>query len=171
MNKLYFYNIYIMASISEAYILPTEDKYNNRFAVAETQQSKKVSDYNVTNHRTTEYTNNPNYLFPKDQLYDLQGIDNGKAPGKNIMVEDNLTRGNLEPRPGDKLNEKVTFIRYVDFLPDKDKNIDHDEFLVSTSLQKKPQKKYCPQFDIYGINTRNYQRQEDLYFKDKYQRE
>jgi hypothetical protein len=159
-----------MASINEAYELSTQSKYKNKYAIEETKQSKLESDYRVTNHRTTEYTKNPNYMFKKDELYDLQGIDDGKGPGKNILVDDKLTRGNWEPRPDDKLNEKVTFIRYVDFLPEKDKNIDHDQFLVSTSLPKKPQTQFCPQFDKYGINTRNYQRKQDLYFKDKYQR-
>jgi hypothetical protein len=136
----------------------------------DTQDNKKSSYLQTKNYRTTQYTKNPQYLFKKDQYYDLQGIHDGKGPGRNVIVDDKLTRGNMVPKPNDRLSEHVTFIRRVDFLPLKDRTMHHDKFLVNTSLSVKPQTKFCPQFDIYGINCRHYNRKVDLYFKNKYQR-
>jgi hypothetical protein len=127
--------------------------------------------HQMKNYRTPQYTNNNNYHFKKDQLYDLQGIHDGKGAGRNVMVDDKLTRGNLEPRPNDKLNEHVSFIRYVDFLPNKDININKPKsFLMSTTVSAEPQKRFCPTFDVYGVNTRHYNRRSEKYFKNKYAR-
>jgi len=123
------------------------------------------------NYRTTQYTKNPDYLFKRDQVYDLQGIHDGKGAGRNVMVDDQLTRGNTEPRPNDKLAEKVGFIRRVDFLPSKHKQITHNKFFVSTTLSSRPQTSFCPQMDLKGVNCRHYNRKTDKYFKNKYQRQ
>ena len=140
------------------------------YITVDTQDNKNINYLQTKNYRTVEYTKNPNYLFKKDQYYDLQGIHDGKGAGRNIETDDKLTRGNIDPKPNDRLSEKVTFIRRVDFLPIKDRNINHDKFLVSTSLSSRPQSSFCPGYDVYGINTKHYNRKPDLYFKNKYQR-
>lgn len=147
--------------------LQAEKNYIN----VDTQDNKNINYWQTKNYRTTEYTNNPNYLFSKDQIYDLQGINDGKGPGRNIMVDDKLTRGNTEPRPNDRLAEKVSFIRRIDFLPAKHKKITHNKFLVSTTLSSRPQTSFNPGYDIYGVNCRHFQRKNDLYYKNKYQRQ
>jgi hypothetical protein len=136
----------------------------------DTQDNKNSSDWRVSNYRTTTYTKNPEYYFKKDQLYDLLGIYDGKGPGRNVMVDDKLTRGQTEPRPNDKLTEQVTFIRRVDFLPAKHRQITHNKFLVSTTIPSRPQTSFCPQMDLKGINCRHFNRKTDKYYKDKYQR-
>lgn len=137
----------------------------------DTEDNKKSSNLHIKNYRTLQYTKNSKYLFKRDQYYDLQGIHDGKGAGRNVDIDDELTRGNMEPKPNDRLTEHVSFIRRVDFLPQKDKTIHHDKFLVNTSLSIKPQTKFCPSFDIHGISARHYNRKVDLYFKNKYQRQ
>ncbi len=155
----------------------TDQTYQNTGLQAErgyirrdTLDNKKGSNLQIKNYRTTKYTKNPKYLFKSDQIYDLEGITNGYGPGKNIMVDDKLTRGNMEPKPNDRLAEKVTLIRHVDFLPIRHKQIYHDKFLVSTTLSTQPQTSFCPQWDRTGLNCRHYNRKTDNYFKNKYQR-
>jgi len=147
--------------------LQAEDKYIK----VDTQDNQNINYLQTKNYRTTQYTKNTNYHFKKDQVYDLQGIHDGKGPGRNIEVDDKLTRGNTEPRPNDKLSESVTFIRRVDFLPVKQSKINHNKFLQSTTLSSRPQTSFCPQWDIYGVNCRHNGRQTDKYFRNKYQRQ
>jgi len=169
-----------IASLEEAFNQSqahTDQTYQNTGLQAErgyirrdTLDNKKSSGLQTKNYRTTQYTKNPTYRFKQDQVYDLQGIHDGKGPGRNVMIDDKLTRGNMEPRPNDKLQEKVTTIRYVDFLPVHHKKIHHDRFLVSTTLSTQPQTSFCPQWDRQGINCRHFNRKTDLHFKNKYQR-
>ena len=137
----------------------------------DTIDNKNINYLQTKNYRTTQYTKNSNYLFKKDQVYDLQGIHDGKGPGRNVMVDDQLTRGNVEPRPNDKLAEKVSFIRRIDFLPSSHREVNHNKFLVNTTLSTRPQTSFCPQFDVQGVNCRHYGRKTDKYFKDKFQRQ
>lgn len=171
-----------LASLDEAfgkkYQAKTDQVYENvglqaeeKYIKVDTQDNKNINYLQTKNYRTTQYTQNSKYLFKRDQVYDLQGIHDGKGAGRNVMVDDQLTRGNMEPKPNDRLAESVTFIRRVDFLPTKQKKINHNKFLVSTTLSSKPQTSFCPQFDIYGINCRHYGRKTDKYFRNKYQRQ
>ena len=137
----------------------------------DTKDNQNQNYLQTKNYRTTQYTQNPKYLFKRDQVYDLQGINDGKGPAMNIMVDDQLTRGNLSAKPNDRLAEQVTFIRHVNFLPRKTKTIQHDKFLVSTTLSSKPQTSFMPQFDTCGINCRHYNRKVDKYWRNKYQRQ
>ena len=137
----------------------------------DTQDNKNQNYLQTKNYRTTQYTQNPRYLFKRDQVYDLQGIHDGKGAGRNVSVDSRLTRGNMEPKPNDRLAEQVTFTRHINFLPRNHKKINHNKFLVSTTLSSKPQTSFMPQFDTMGINCRHYNRKTDQYFKNKYQRQ
>lgn len=172
----------ILSGLDEAfgkrYQAKTDEVYKNVGLQAEkgyiktdTKDNQNINYLQTKNYRTTQYTKNPKYLFKQDQFYDLQGIHDGKGPGRNIIIDDQLTRGNMEPRPNDKLAEQVTFVRHIHFLPRKTKKINHNKFLVSTTLSTKPQTSFCPQFDIFGINCRHYNRKTELYYKNKYQRQ
>lgn len=173
-NQLYQYkNVDEVFNANRAF---TDQTYQNTGLQAEknyikrdTLDNKKSSHLQTKNYRTTQYTQNPDYLFKKDNYYDLQGIHDGKGPGRNVAADDKLTRGNMVPKPNDRLAEHVTFIRRIDWLPPKDKKISHNKFLVSTTLKSKPQTSFCPQWNTYGINTRHYNRKPDSYFRKKYQ--
>lgn len=142
--------------------LQTDTAYIER----DTLDNKKASNLKIKNYRTTQYTNNSKYLFKADQLYDLQGIHDGKGPGRNINVDDNLTRGHIVPKPNDRLSEQVTYIRNIHFYPKKHQKINHDKFLVSTTLSTLPQTKFAPQFNIYGKGTKHYNRLSDSYYRN-----
>ena len=109
-----------LASLDEAfgkqYQAKTDQVYENvglqaedKYIKVDTQDNKNINFLQTKNYRTTQYTKNTNYHFKKDQVYDLQGISNGVGPGKNAKIDDILTRGNIDPKPGDKLSESVTF--------------------------------------------------------------
>lgn len=133
----------------------------------DTNDNQKISQLQTDNYRTTQYTRNPCYYFPRDhKFYDLAGIDEGKGPGMDPDLDSVLTRGHMVPLPADKLQEKVNFIRYVDFLPAINRPIDHNRFLVSTTIPVDPQVNYNPEFDINGVNTKHYQRLSDEYYRD-----
>jgi hypothetical protein len=78
--------------------------------------------------------------------------------GKNIEIDDQLTRGNFYTKPLDKLSSKVDTNRYI--MPSLYKCVDnnHDKFLTSTNLSCNPQKKFNTEFNIQGISTSNYNR-------------
>lgn len=170
-----------LASLDEAfgkqYQSSSDEIYKNVGLQAEadyikvdTEDNKIINYLQTKNYRTTNYTQNPDYLFKKDAIYDLQGIHDGKGPGRNVSLDDKMTRSNLSAKPQDRLSEAVTFIRRVDFLPKKTKSINNSKFLVSTSLRSRPQSSFCPQFDTYGVSCRDYGRKTGLYFKNAYQR-
>ena len=122
----------------------------------------------MANYRLQKYTRNPNYLFPQyHKLYDIQGIDEGQGPGMNPNLDSALRHSNMVNLPDDRLTEKVTFVRYVDFLPDYVLNPEyaHDRFLVSTTIPIDPQRRFNPEFDRYGVNCRHYNRLTDEYFR------
>jgi len=132
--------------------------------------NKREQNYVLDGNRYTNSKYPAKYIFAPDQLYDYQGVSHGSGPGKNINVDDHLTRGNLVPRPGDKLAEKDLFSPYRIMLPTQVQPIHHDKFLVSTSLQTNPQQGYNPIFERQGINTRHYNRKPDSFYKEKYAR-
>ena len=137
-----------------------------RYVGLQTQDSKRESDYKVKNYRTTEYTRNPQYHFPiQHTMYDLQNIDEGKGPGMNPNLDSALQRAHFQDKPADRLQEAVSYIRYIDFLPCETLPIDHNKFLVATSLSTDPQHSFNPEFYRPGVCARNYGRFSDEYFR------
>lgn len=139
-----------------------------RFLDLDTMDNAKISSLQLANYRTKKYTKNPKYYFPFDhKLYDLQGIEDQKGPGVNPDMDSYLTMGHIVPRPIDRLAEKVKFYRYVDYLPTSIgfKWYKQPYFLVATDVSVNPQKKFNPEFDIYGVNTRHYNRSSDEYYR------
>lgn len=142
---------------------------DEKYIRLDTMDNKNISDYQVKNFRTFQYTKNPKYLFPiHHTFYDLQGIDEGQGAGMNPNLDSELTRPNWENLPDDRLSEHVTFIRYIDYLPPmvfKPTEFDHNRFFVSTSISDNPQRNFEPEFDFYGVCTRHYNRLSDEYFR------
>lgn len=152
--------------ISNQIVINTRPVNDPHYVALDTNDNKRINEFQIDNLRTLDYTKNPCYLFPRDhKFYDLQGIDEGKGPGMDPDLDSVLTRGHIVPLPADRLQEKVTFIRYVDFLPPINRPIYHNKFLVSTSIPVDPQINFEPEFDIYGVGTKNYQRLSDEYFR------
>lgn len=134
------------------------------------EYNKDQQQYVLDKSRYTNSNQPTKYYFPADQLYDYQDINHGDGPGVNVDADDKLTRGNIVSKPIDKLAEKDFFDPYRIILPTQVIPIRQAKFLVSTSLAADPQKKYDPYFDIAGLNTRNYARKPDTYYKNKYAR-
>ena len=165
-------------AFSKRYQAKTDQIYANSGLQAEeayikvdTQDNKNINFLQTSNYRTVKYTKNPNYHFKRDQVYDLQGIHDGYGAGRNVEVDDKLTRGNLVSKPNDRLAEQIGFIRRIDFLPARHRKISHNKFLVSTTLKSRPQTSFNPGYDTYGVNCRNYKRKSELYYKNRYQRQ
>jgi len=151
-----------------AVIFQNTDLLNdNKYVHLEADDNKYVSNWQIDNLRTYKYTKNPNYYFPvHHKLYDLQNIDEGKGPGQNPDVDSQLTRGNVVNLPEDRLQEKVTFVRYIDFLPNKTIPLTkNNKFLMSTSISVDPQKNYNPEFNICGVNTKHFNRLSDEHYR------
>lgn len=140
-----------------------------KYIQLDTQDNQKISNWQIKNYRTVQYTRNPHYLFPEyHTFYDLQGIDEGQGAGMNPNLDSELTRPNWENLPDDRLSEKVTFIRYIDYLPPivfVPTEFDHNRFFVSTSISDDPQRNFEPEFDHYGVCTRHYNRLSDEYWR------
>jgi len=142
--------------------LPTDPD----FIKTDVVENNLFADYTVTNYRKTEFTKNPNYVSKVNHpFYDRLGISDGKGPGRNVMLDDKLTRGEYTDKPADKLNEKVNEIRRYQFLPNRNENFADRKFLVTTSLSRDPQKGFDPGFEIYGKSTRHFNRKPEHYYK------
>ena len=165
----------IKNNTEQEYIHPNKvikKEYNitkpKKFMYKDTQYNDPQAKWITDNYRTIQFTNNPNYYFKKDQVYDLIGINDGKGPGKNPMNDSDLTRGNYQDKPYGKLADKTSWYdQRREFLDIKITNdeIEHDNFLVSTTISDKPQKNFWPSFETHGINTRHYSRKSELYYK------
>jgi len=132
---------------------------DERYVKLDTNDNAHSSRLQLENYRQQQYTQNPQYLFKKDQVYDLQGISDGySAPSKRIDIDSELRQSNFAAKPIDKLNTKVTYIRRAGFLPKNESDIHHNKFLVSTTLSQNPQVYYNPNFEIYGQTARDYGR-------------
>lgn len=135
----------------------------------DTKDNQKINQWQMKNFRTIEYTKNPHYWFPEHHtFYDLQGIDEGQGAGMNPDLDSNLTRGNWVNLPDDRLQEKVTFIRYIDYYPPMvfhPTEFDNNRFFVSTSISDDPQRNFNPEFDRYGVCTRHFNRFSDEYWR------
>jgi len=162
-----------MANFNEAFkftvknknIFSTSDLQNDRdYKNVDNEMNKKYLSYQNKNHR---YRENVDYKSKVNEIYNFQGISDGKGPGKNILADDNLTRGNFHVKPLDKLAESLDYERYT--YPNLQKCSDFNEksFLISTSQSCNPQKKYNPIFEIQGISDRNYNRKSDNFYKKK----
>jgi len=137
----------------------TRPGMDNKYVKLDTQDNSHSSRLQLENYRQQEYTQNPEYLFKKDQVYDLQGIEDGYGiPKQRIDIDSELRQSNMVPKPIDKLNTKVTYIRRAGFLPKNEASIQHNKFLVSTTLSQNPQVNYNPSFAIYGQTTRDFAR-------------
>ncbi len=153
--------------LSNRIFIDTSTLNDDGYSQLSTKDNQKRSKLALDNYRTVEFTKNPKYLFPFDHVfYDLQAIDEGKGPGMNVDLDTKMTRGNFVVKPAEKLQEKVNFIRYVDFLPPKNIPIDHKKFLVSTSLSIDPQRKFNPVFHRQGIQTNHFNRLTDEFYRD-----
>lgn len=129
-------------------------------------QNKNESDYRVTNHRDHQCRKGVKDFTTFYYLYDNQGVEDGHV-GKCTVQQDNLNLryGNLTPRPIDRLAESVPIewkYNYLDINTVPITNVDHE---VSTSLSVKPQRGYNPIFNREGIDTRNYKRKTERYYK------
>ena len=128
------------------------------------QTNRRQSDYTLHNFRTPEYTKNPEYLYPQfHRLYDLQNVTEGQGAGMNPNLDSSLRHSEFTNLPDDRLNSRLTMIRYIDFLPPHiaGTEFDHSRFLVSTSISDNPQRMYNPLFFQPGVSARNYSRPSD----------
>lgn len=137
----------------------------------------KINQLQMANYRLPQYTGNTSYLYrptrnkygkysQEHTLYDLQGIDDGQGAGMNPDLDSELTRGNMVNLPEDRLVEKVTYSRHVDILPPVlIPEFLHHKFLVATTISHNPQDNFEPEFDIYGVCCRHYERPSDEYFR------
>lgn len=160
-----------MANFNEAFnyivkdktIYSASDLQNDKcYIKTDKETSDKYSKYQKKNYR---YKENPNYQSKIEEIYNYQGINDGKGPGKNINLDDELTRSNFHVKPLDKLSESIKFDRYIN--PELKKCIDYNDkpFLVSTSQSCQPQKGYNAKFEIYGKSDRDYNRKPFEYYK------
>ena len=157
-------------ALSDSIVLNTRPINDLDWIRLDSWDNRRISDYNVTNYRTPETTKNPYYVWPyHHKLYDLQNIQEGQGGGMNPDLDTLLTRREQVNLPADRLNEKVTFIRYVDFLPPPPtpqySEIDNQKFLVQTTTPVDPQVLFDPRFDRYGVNARHNIRTSDEFFR------
>lgn len=154
-------------SVDNLIQLHTRSNMDPNYVILDTLDNKKASNWQTSNYRTLEYTKNPNYRFPQyHKLYDLQNITEGLGPGMNPDLDSDLTHGNIVNLPNDRLSEHITFVRYADFLPVcQVPEFNQNAFLVSTSTSVDPQRRFNPEFNRYGVNTRNYNRFSDEHYR------
>lgn len=144
--------------------------------------NKTKSDYIITNYRNNE-CKDPFHRGPFSEdmaVYNGLGVSNGYVGGCNILADDDVTRPLIHSKPEDKLQERVTQDRYMIPLPGPQGpvyNIQENGlcsfeipsnqcgFLTSTTVSSNPQMGYNPVMDRYGINSRNYGRKDDNYYK------
>lgn len=150
-----------------------EKEYNinepKKFMYKDTQFNNHYAKLAIDNYRLQKYTHNKNYLFKKDQLYDLIDINDGKGPGKNPDVDSTLTRGNFITKPIDKLAEKTNWERQrkeiLNTVTPRNEYY-HNDFLVSTTISDNPEVNFNPGLRLRGINTRHYVRKDDDYYRN-----
>lgn len=162
-----------MANINEAftYTVKSRNVYSSTdlqtdqdYVKSDKNMSQNFSDYQNTNHRLRE---NVDYQSKVDEIYNYQGISNGKGAGKNVNADDELTRGNFHVKPLDKLAESVKYQRYVYPNLHKCSNINDKSFLISTTQSCQPQVNYKGEFNVYGVSDRNFNRKSEKFYKKK----
>lgn len=160
-----------MANFNEAfsYTVKSKDVYSatdlqsdRDYAQSDKEMSQKFSDYQNKNYRQKP---NVNYQSKVNEIYDLQGVSDGKGPGKNVNADDKLTRGNFHVKPLDKLAESVKFERYVYPSLHNCSSIHDKSFLISTSQSCQPQSNFKGGFNIYGVSDRHFQRKPEKFYK------
>lgn len=129
-------------------------------------QNKNESDYRVTNHRDHQCRKNLKDFTTFHYLYDHQGIEDGYV-GKCTVEQDNnnLRYGNLTPKPIDRLAESVPVEWKFGYLNIPTKDITHVKQEVSTTLSVRPQEGYNPIFNREGMDTRNFGRKSERFYK------
>lgn len=160
-----------MANFNEAfkYTVKSQDIYSatdlqndDDFIQVDKVMSNNFSQYQNTNYR---YKEQVNYQSKVDEIYDFQGISDGKGPGRNVKVDDELTRGNFHVKPLDKLAESVKYQRYVYPNLHKCSSINDKSFLISTTQSCEPQPNYRAEFNIYGESDRHFNRKPEKFYK------
>lgn len=160
-----------MANLNEAFTfnVKSKDIYSSTdlqsdkdYIKSDKNMSQKFSNYQKTNYRKKE---NVSYQSKVNEIYDLQGISDGKGPGKNISLDDDLTRGNFHVKPLDKLAESVKYERYVYPNLHKCSSFNDKSFLISTSQSCQPQSNFKGDFDIMGISDRHFNRKSENFYK------
>lgn len=129
-------------------------------------QNKNESNYKVTNHRDHKCFKKVKDFKTFHWLYDHHGIDDGHV-GKCTVEQDNnnLRFGNLTPKPVDRLAESVPIELNYQYLNISTKPITSVKYEVSTTLSVNPQSGYNPTFNREGIDTRNFGRKSERYYK------
>lgn len=120
----------------------------------------------TNNFRTPVFTRNPFYLTkqPYHTQYDLQGIDEGQGPGMNVDNDSRLRFAETSFKPCSNLY----WFRDIHIMPKTNQLVDEfaqNAFLVHTSYAPEIQKRFNPEFDSYGVNTRNYHRLSDEFYR------
>ena len=129
-------------------------------------QNKNESDYRVTNHRDHRCRKDIQDFTTFYYLYDHEGVHDGHV-GKCTVDQDNLNLrfGNLTPKPVDRLVESVPIEWKYQYLNINTKPITSVKHEVSTTLSVKPQEGYNPIFNREGIDTRNFGRKNERFYK------
>lgn len=157
-----FYNINQPTNILEQNRLINDPCYLRQRIL----QNKNESDYRITNHRDHLCRKQVKDFRTFHYLYDYQGIEDGYV-GKCTVEQDNnhLRYGNLTPKPAERLAESVPIewkFNYLNINTVPVTNVDHE---VSTTLSVRPQEGYNPVFNREGIDTRNYKRKNERFYK------
>lgn len=131
-----------------------------------TLQNKNESNYRITNHRDHRCKKKLPDFNTFHYLYDNQGVNDGHL-GKCTIEQDNnnLRFGNLTPKPIDRLAESVPIEWKYNYVNINTKPVTTVDFEVSTTLSTQPQKGYNPIFNREGIDTRNFNRKTERYYK------
>jgi len=162
-----------MANFNEAFTYTVKSKEiyssndlqnDNDYINSDKQMYDKYGNYQNKNYR---YNPQVDYQSKVNEIYDLQGISDGKGPGRNINADDTLTRGNMLVKPLDKLAESVNFGRYVYPSLNKCTDFNNKSFLISTSQSCEPQPNFNGGFDIQGTSDRNFNRKSEKFYKKK----
>ena len=130
-----------------------------------TLQNKNESDYRITNHRDHRCVKKMGNFDTFHYLYDHTAAKDGYIGKCTVDGDDQLTRGNLTPKPIDRLAESVPPELNYNYLGINNRDITNVDHFVSTTLSVDPQIGYNPVFNREGIDSRNYNRKQERYYK------
>lgn len=142
--------------------------------------SRQIANYNLTNYRN-QWKCNQKAFNTFNPIYNQQGIHNGTGLDcpQNVRASSDLLHSQLVTKPLDKLQEEINEERYYDYLPKKSGmynitkggicdvsfNTNSCNILTSTTVGPNPQRGYNPIFDRVGINTRDFRRKNEYWYK------
>lgn len=157
-----FYNINQSIPVLEQSSLINDQCYLRQRVL----QNKNESNYKVTNHRDHKCFKKVKDFTTFHWLYNNLGVDDGHVGNCTVEQDNNNLRfGNLTPKPSDRLAESVPVEWKFDYVHINTKPITSVHHEVSTTLSVNPQKGYNPIFNREGIDTRNYKRKNERYYK------